>query len=87
LEVVKKCNGANGVIEMAATTAMVAEDAPVLESGDRVLHTGSPSAMAAPHTVTNDPVATKHRRRELRETTVGAICEHAFVRSTKRCDR
>jgi hypothetical protein len=86
LKVVKECNGANGVLEMAAATPMVAEDAPVLESGDRMLHASSPPAMAAPDMVTDDPVATKHGRRELRKAAIAAICENALVRSTKHRD-
>jgi len=76
----------NGVSEMTATTAMISQDAPVLEASDGVLDPGSASTMATPGSVAQDPVSPERRRDELGDSAVPTVGEHATVLLTKRFD-
>jgi len=48
VEIVQEDDRPNGVSEMTATTAMISQDAPVLEASDGVLDPGATSTMATP---------------------------------------
>jgi hypothetical protein len=65
VQVVKKRDCSNRVFEVATMSAVIAEDAPVLESREHVLDTRSPLAMAAPPPVAHDLVPTELRCTEL----------------------
>jgi hypothetical protein len=71
---------------MTATTAMIAQDAPVLEASDGVLDPGSTSTMATPCSVSQDPVSAKPRRDELGDSAVSTVGEHATMLLAKRLD-
>ena len=79
MEIVQEGDRLKGVREMTATTAMIAQDAPVLEASDGVLDPGSTSTMAAPCSVSKDPVPAKRRRDELGDSAVSTVGEHATV--------
>jgi hypothetical protein len=51
VEIVQEGDRLEGVREMAGTTAMIAQDAPVLEASDGVLDPGATSTMATPCSV------------------------------------
>lgn len=65
---------------------MVAQHAPVLQTGDRMLDAGASSSMTRPGAITADETTLKHRRNELRNTAITAIGEDAPVGSAKRLD-
>jgi hypothetical protein len=71
---------------MAAATAMVPQDTPVLEASDGVLDPGSTSTMSAPCSVAQDPVRAKRRRDELGDAAVGTVGEDATVLLAERFD-
>src|SRR6185295_7676894 len=64
---------------MRATTAMISQDPPVLETSDRVLDAGSTSTMSTPGSVAQNPVAAKRRGDELRDAAIAAIGKDATV--------
>ncbi len=75
----KDGDGLQGRLEMAASSAMVAKDAPVFEPGNRVLDPCSTPSMPTPDSVTHDAVAAESRRDELGHAAVAAIGQHAAV--------
>lgn len=78
---------AQGDGKMAGASAVIAEDAPVLEASDDVLDAGSAAAVATPSTVTQDAVPAKARRDELGNTAVATIGEDAPVLLAERRNR
>jgi hypothetical protein len=71
---------------MTATTAMIAQDTPVLEASDGVLDPCSTSMMSTPCSVAQDPVPAKRRRDELGDAAVGTVGEDATVLLAERLD-
>ena len=66
--------------EVATAAAMVAQDAPVLQTGDRVLDPGTAASMAFPGPIAADPCALKDRCDELRDAAIASVSEDATVR-------
>lgn len=86
LKVVESTDGAERVVKMMTTTAVVAQDTPILEAGDRMLDTGSALAMNAPRPIADDSPLVKARRSELRNTAIAAVSENSPVSSAARLD-
>lgn len=62
-----------GVGQVVAASAVVTQHLPVLESGDAVLGACSPSAVASPGGITDDPAAGERRRVEFGDAAVAAV--------------
>ena len=71
---------------MAAPAAVVAKDAPILETCDRVLDPGAAPAMDSPSPVAHDATAAKARRTQLLDAAIAAIGEHTSMRPTEGLD-
>jgi hypothetical protein len=71
---------------VASASAVVAQDAPVLEPSDGVFAAGSAPAMMAPGPVADDPVTAKQRRHQLADATIATVGEHATLFSTQGLD-
>lgn len=80
-------DGIQGVLEMPRATAMVAQNSPVLQAGDRMLDPRAAAAMAAPGQVAQDAIAAEDRRDELGHAAVAAIGQNAPVVLAERLDR
>jgi hypothetical protein len=59
---VEEAHCVDSVSEVASASAVVAQDAPVLETSDGVFDACSPTSMMAPGPAADDPVAAKTRR-------------------------
>ena len=79
-------HGVERVNQVASTTSMVAEDAPILQPSDRVLDPGAAPSVSAPGSVAHDAVVSEHGRHELDHAPVAAIGEHSTVSSTQLLD-
>ena len=71
---------------MAASSPMVTQDTPYLQSPDRVLDAGTSTAMTAPCGIAHDAASAKGRCDELRNAPVATIGEHAPVPLTQHLD-
>ena len=71
---------------MAASSPMVTQDTPYLQSPDCVLDVGTSTAMTAPRGIAHDAASAKGRRDALRNATVATIGEHAPVPLTQHLD-
>jgi hypothetical protein len=58
---------------------MIAQNAPVLQSGDGVLDAGSSAAVSTPLSVTHDSVLAKHRCDQLGDAALSAVREDTAV--------
>jgi hypothetical protein len=76
LKVVQESHGCERLVQVSASSPMVAQDAPVLEPGDGMLDTSPPLSMVTPPVVTHEPVLAKARCHELVHTPVAAIGEY-----------
>ena len=74
------------ISQVTSATAMVSQDAPVLETSNCVLDAGSASTMATPAPVAQDPVSAKHRRDELGDGTVSTVGQNATMLLAARFD-
>ena len=71
---------------MAASSPVVTQDTPHVESSDRMLDPGTPTAMTAPRRITHDATSAKDRRHELWNATIATVGEDAPVQLTQRLD-
>ena len=78
----KEGDRANRIEEDTASSAMVAQDAPVLEPRDRVLDPSASLSMPPPRLVSDDPILVKSRRSQFRDSSIAAIGKHAPVLAT-----
>ena len=73
--------------EVFASSATIAYYAPVLETSDGVLDATATLAMSTPHSsVSDDPVASKGRRDELRDISIAAIGQDTSMAAAHRLD-
>lgn len=66
-------DGAKSVVEVVSATSVIAENAPTLEPGDRVLDTCSALAMTPPRAVADDATVAKCGRDELGDAAIAAV--------------
>lgn len=71
---------------MAASSPVVTQDTPYLESPDRMLDACTSTAMTAPRRITHDVAAAKGRRHELWNAMIAAVGEDTSVLLTQRLD-
>src|SRR5882762_5584465 len=71
---------------MAASSPVVAQDTPHLESPDRMLDAGTSTAMPAPRRITHDATSAKGRRYELPNARIATVGEDTPVPLTQRLD-
>jgi hypothetical protein len=81
---VEEADRAERGLQVASTSAMIAEDTPVLESGDRVLDPCSATPVPSPPMIADDAIALKSRCNKLRDPSVSAVGEHPSVALTPR---
>jgi hypothetical protein len=86
LQVVKRGDRLERLAQLMAAAPMIPKNAPVLEASDGVFDACSPTAMAAPCSVTKDTTTAEHRDDQLVDPTVGTICEYAAVVLTQKLD-
>jgi hypothetical protein len=79
VEIVQEGDRLKGLREMSATTSVISQDPPVLETSNRVLDPGSTATMSTPRAVTQNPVSAKCRRDELRDAAIPAIGKDATM--------
>ena len=72
--------------QLFAASPMVTQDAPVLKTCDRMLHTRTASSVSPPSAVAHDAIGSKDRRDQLRNTAIPAICEHSTVLQAEALD-
>ncbi|MFO0584143.1 MAG: hypothetical protein U0229_17860 [Anaeromyxobacter sp.] len=82
----KDGDGSHGCREMVAASAVVAEDAPVLEASEGVLDASPAAAMATPGAISNDPVAPEDGDAKASDAAVPAVGKHAPVLEAERLD-
>jgi hypothetical protein len=83
---VKDGDGGHGRRELATASAVVAEDAPVLQARKRVLHASPAAAMTAPGAIADDPVALEDGEAKAWDTAVPAVGENAVMLEAERLD-
>ena len=79
-------DGAERVVKMMTTAAVVAQYTPVLDAGNRMFDPCSALAMDAPYPVSYDSALAKARRSELHHPAIAAVSEDSSVGSAERLD-
>jgi hypothetical protein len=69
------------------TSAMVAQDSPVLQAGDGVLDASAAAAVASPRAVAQDAPAAEDRCDQLVDAAVTAVGQDASVEAAECLDR
>ncbi|MFT3915235.1 MAG: hypothetical protein QM704_14280 [Anaeromyxobacteraceae bacterium] len=82
----KDGDGCHGGREVAAASAVVAQDAPVFEASEDVFDASPAATMAAPGAIPNDPVAPVDRDAKAGDASVSTVGEHTAVVEAKRFD-
>lgn len=65
---------------------MIAQDAPVLETRNRMFDARSATTVTTPGSVTHHAASSEDRCDELGHTTISAVGEHATMRATQPFD-
>jgi hypothetical protein len=78
---VQSGHGLDGIVDVTATTPVIAKDAPVFESCDGMFDTRSTPTMTAPGVVADDSTPFEDRCHELGHATVSTIGEYPTVPS------
>lgn len=74
-------HGLDGIVDVAATTTVIAKDTPVFESCNGMFDTRSTPTMASPRVVADDSTRFEDRCHELGHATVSTIGEYPTVPS------
>jgi len=78
---VKTRDGAERRLKVTSATAMIAQDAPVFEPGDRVLDACPATTVGSPNGITEDSAPAKSRSDQLGYAAVAAVGEDAALGS------
>ena len=75
----KKGDGLQGPLQLVPATAMISQDAPILEARDGMFDACTSRAMPTPRSIAHDASTMEHRCDELGHTSITAIGEHATM--------